>query len=63
MLENAFKDQQHNLLQDYIEVSTMLRYESYAERRCKSHCTAAPVVLSGLNQCYSNGSNSYIGGQ
>ena len=28
MLTNAFKDQQHNSLQDYIEVSTMLRYNN-----------------------------------
>ena len=28
MLNNAFKDQQHNSLQDYIEVSTMLRYNN-----------------------------------
>ena len=29
MLNNAFKDQQHNSLQDYIEVSTMLRYNNH----------------------------------
>ena len=28
MLNNAFKDQQHNSLQNYIEVSTMLRYNN-----------------------------------
>ena len=29
LLNNAFKDQQHNSLQDYIEVSTMLRYNNH----------------------------------
>ena len=33
MLNNAFKDQQHNSLQDYIEVSTMLRY-NYRKNVC-----------------------------
>ena len=28
MLNNAFKDKQQNSLQDYIEVSTMLRYNN-----------------------------------
>ena len=32
MLNNAFKDQQHNSLQDYIEVSTMLRYNNHKNK-------------------------------
>ena len=32
MLNNAFKEQQHNSLHDHIEVSTMLRYINHKDK-------------------------------